>query len=47
MKERITVTLDKELLAWLDKKISDKLFANRSHGFEFLIKKRMDDEKGE
>lgn len=45
MKERITVTLDKKLLSWLDRKISDKLFANRSHGFEFLIKKRMDDEK--
>ena len=45
MKERITVTLDKELLNWLDKKISDKTFANRSHGLEFLMKKRMDDEK--
>jgi len=45
MKERITVTLDKELLRWLDKRISDKTFANRSHGFEFLIKMRMDDEK--
>ena len=37
MKERITLTLDKELLEWLDKKIEDKIFANRSHGFEFLI----------
>jgi len=45
LKERITVTLDKELLSWLDRKISDKTFANRSHGLEFLIKKRMDDEK--
>ncbi|HLG25103.1 MAG TPA: ribbon-helix-helix domain-containing protein [Candidatus Nanoarchaeia archaeon] len=37
MKERITITLDKELLSWLDKKVSNKVFANRSHGFEFLI----------
>ena len=44
MKERITVTLDKELLSWLDKKIDDKYFANRSHGFEFLIKRKMDEE---
>jgi metal-responsive CopG/Arc/MetJ family transcriptional regulator len=40
MKERITITLDKELLNWLDEKVNDKTFANRSHGFEFLIKKK-------
>ena len=45
MKNRITVTLDKELLNWLDKKIEARIFANRSHGFEFLIKQRMDEEK--
>lgn len=47
MKERITVTIDKELLEWLDEKIKDKIFANRSHGLEFLIKKKMkeDDKK--
>lgn len=44
MKERITITLDKELLSWLDKKIEDRIFANRSHGFEFLIKKSMKEE---
>ena len=38
MKERITVTLNKELLDWIDRKIELKVFANRSHGFEFLIK---------
>lgn len=37
MKERITITLDKELVEWLDKKIEEKIFANRSHGLEFLI----------
>ncbi len=37
MKERITVTVEKELLAWLDSKIDHRVFANRSHGFEFLI----------
>ena len=44
MKERITITLDKELLDWLDSKINEKLFANRSHGFEFLIKNKTDKE---
>ena len=41
MKERITITIDKELLEWIDKKIEKKVFANRSHGLEFLIEKRM------
>jgi metal-responsive CopG/Arc/MetJ family transcriptional regulator len=38
MKERITITIEKEFLEWLDKKSELKIFANRSHGFEFLIK---------
>ena len=45
MKERITVTIDKELLNWLDKNINNKTFANRSHAFEFLTKKAMEDKK--
>lgn len=47
MKERITITLDKELLDWLDEKIAEKVFANRSHGFEFLIMKIIKEEKNE
>ena len=45
MKERITVTVEKELLIWLDARIQDKTFANRSHGFEYLIKRRMELDK--
>ena len=41
MKERITITLDEELLNWLDGKVNSKTFANRSHGLEFLIKRKM------
>jgi metal-responsive CopG/Arc/MetJ family transcriptional regulator len=41
MKERITVTLDKELLNWLDIRVDNKIFASRSHGFEFLIKRKI------
>ena len=44
MKERITITIDKELLNWLDERIKEKVFANRSHGFEFLIKNRLNEE---
>ena len=45
VKERITVTIDKELLKWIDIKTKEKIFANRSHGFEFLIKRAMEDKK--
>ena len=47
MKERITITVDKELLEWLDKNISNKVFANRSHALEFLIVQKMKDEEDE
>ncbi len=42
MKDRITVTIDRKLLKWIDEKIDERTFANRSHAIEFLIKKRMD-----
>ena len=45
LKERITITIDKDLLEWIDKKVDDKTFANRSHGIEFLIKRKKDEEK--
>ncbi|MEK6946664.1 MAG: ribbon-helix-helix domain-containing protein [Nanoarchaeota archaeon] len=41
MKERLTITLDKELLDWLDQKIAEKVFANRSHGFEYMIMEKI------
>ncbi len=44
MKERITITIDKKLLKWLDEMIDKKIFANRSHGFEFLIQKKIDED---
>lgn len=47
MKERITVTIDKKLLEWLDGQIDERLFASRSHGFEFLIMEKIKEEKHE
>ena len=41
MKERITITVEEELLEVLDKKVDDETFANRSHGISFLIKKHL------
>jgi metal-responsive CopG/Arc/MetJ family transcriptional regulator len=45
MKERITITIEKDLVKWLDSHIEKRIFANRSHGFEFLIKRKIDEEK--
>ncbi len=36
MKERITITIDKKLLKWIDKSIKEARFANRSHALEYL-----------
>ena len=47
MKERITITIDNKLLNWLDSKVKDRIFANRSHGFEYLIKQKINEEKEE
>ena len=41
MKERITVTVDKELLEWIDRKIAERIFANRSHGFTLTVDKEL------
>jgi len=45
MKERITITIDKEILDLLDRRIDDKTFGSRSHALEYLIKKRKEIEK--
>ena len=44
MKERITITLDKRVLKWLDERVDKRIFANRSHGFEYLIAREMEEE---
>ncbi|MBN2422594.1 ribbon-helix-helix protein, CopG family [Candidatus Woesearchaeota archaeon] len=44
MKERITISLDKELLDWIDSKVKQRIFANRSHAIEFLAQQKIDEE---
>ncbi|MBW2970527.1 ribbon-helix-helix domain-containing protein [Candidatus Woesearchaeota archaeon] len=44
-KERITISIDRELLEWLDKKVAKHIYANRSHGFEFLIAREIEEEE--
>ncbi|MCP3682412.1 MAG: hypothetical protein GY861_06940 [bacterium] len=45
MKERITITLDNDILEWIDSKVKERVFASRSHGFEFLIREDSVEEK--
>ncbi len=45
MKERITITVRKDLLAWLDERIERRIFANRSHGIEYLLRQKLEEEK--
>ena len=47
MKERITITIDKGLLKWLDENIANKVFANRSHALEFLMMQKIKEGKNE
>ena len=41
MKSVITISIEKKLLLKLDKRISNYKFANRSHGFEYLISREI------
>lgn len=44
VRDRVSITLPKECLTWLDKKIRSRTYANRSHAIEVLILEAM---KGE
>jgi len=45
VRERVSITLPKECIAWIDKKIESRVYANRSHGIEVLILEAMKREK--
>ncbi|MDE1876734.1 MAG: hypothetical protein KGH86_07920 [Thaumarchaeota archaeon] len=38
-KVKLSITVDEELIKWLDSQIKKKKFANRSHGFEYGLSK--------
>lgn len=41
-KERITISIDKEILKWIDSQIDKKEFGHRSHCFEKAVTKLME-----
>ncbi|MGI0068971.1 MAG: ribbon-helix-helix domain-containing protein [Nitrosopumilaceae archaeon] len=42
VKTKISITIDEELIKWLDSQIKKKKFANRSHGFEYAVSELKD-----
>ncbi|HET6458959.1 MAG TPA: ribbon-helix-helix domain-containing protein [Nitrosopumilaceae archaeon] len=36
-KTKISITVDEDLIKWLDSQIKKKKFASRSHGFEYAV----------
>jgi len=47
VRERVSITLPKDCLTWIDRKIESRTYANRSHGIEVLILEAMKTEKKE
>lgn len=45
-KDRICVTIDRDLLGWVDGMIEEKVFASRSHAVEYALKQLMEDSRG-
>jgi len=47
VRKRVSITLPKECLDWIDKKIASRVYANRSHAIEVITLEAMkSDRKG-
>jgi Arc/MetJ-type ribon-helix-helix transcriptional regulator len=44
-KQKVTITVEKRLLEWIDKEVEKFRFRNRSHAFEYAIAKLIESEK--
>lgn len=38
MKHKITISIDAEVMRWVDSEVEKDRFRNRSHGFEYCVK---------
>jgi metal-responsive CopG/Arc/MetJ family transcriptional regulator len=45
MKLKISITVDKQIVEWLDQNVKTQKFRNRSHGVELALIKMMEAEK--
>lgn len=41
VRERVSITLPKECVDWIDQKVKDRKYANRSHALEVIILEAM------
>ena len=46
-KDKVTITVERRLLEWIDKQVETFRFRNRSHAFEYALAKLMETEKKE
>jgi len=46
-KQKVTITVEKKLLEWIDKQVEKFRFRNRSHAFEYAIAKLIESEEKE
>jgi Arc/MetJ-type ribon-helix-helix transcriptional regulator len=46
-KQKITITVEKHLVDWIDKQVETFRFRNRSHGFEYAVAQLVENEKKE
>jgi len=46
-RKRISITLPKECVEWLDEKVKKRIYASRSHAIEVIILEAMKREKHE
>ena len=44
-RERVSITLPKDCIEWLDKQVEARIYHNRSHAIEFLIFEKMKERK--
>jgi Arc/MetJ-type ribon-helix-helix transcriptional regulator len=44
-KPRISITVESKYLDWIDEQIKEKIFANRSHGFEYAVQQLIESEE--
>lgn len=45
MKSKISVTVDKEIVEWMDKQVETQRFRNRSHAVEVALMRFIETEK--
>lgn len=45
MKSKISVTVDKQIVEWIDKQVQTQRFRNRSHAVEVSLMRFMETEK--